>query len=201
MWLGDTLHTRLVTWLKIVLPVTALGLLSTVFLVSRSNDPTGGLPFADPEMVNRATQQQITAPYFTGMTDRGDIITVNARRAAPSPESAETTLAEDVATRINTVRGEMFTLDAASTRLEQSTARALFEGGVHIDSSTGYQLRTERLQSALDVLHVESLAPVQGDGPAGRFTAGKMLIHAPNPGGAVQFLFTEGVHLIYDPKQ
>jgi lipopolysaccharide export system protein LptC len=32
-------RTRVVTWLKLVLPLVALGLLSTLFLLARTTDP------------------------------------------------------------------------------------------------------------------------------------------------------------------
>ena len=43
-------HTRLVGWLKVALPLTALAILSTLFLVARRIDPEAALPYAEVDV-------------------------------------------------------------------------------------------------------------------------------------------------------
>ena len=52
-------HTRIVGWLKIGLPLAALAILSTLFLLSRRIEPADDLPFAQVELEDRARRQQI----------------------------------------------------------------------------------------------------------------------------------------------
>ena len=41
------LHSRLVTWAKVALPLAALAILSTLFLLADRIDPTAAIPYAD----------------------------------------------------------------------------------------------------------------------------------------------------------
>ena len=50
-------HTRFVGWMKIILPVIALGLLSTLFLLSRTVDPTQDIPVTEVDLEQRAQDQ------------------------------------------------------------------------------------------------------------------------------------------------
>ncbi len=68
---GDR-YTRLISWLKVLFPLAALGLLSTLFLLSRAIDPGQAIPFAEKEVQDRLRDQQITGPFFTGATSEGD---------------------------------------------------------------------------------------------------------------------------------
>ncbi len=43
-------YSRMVALLKVSLPLIALGILSTLFLVSRAVDPPMTIPFADSEV-------------------------------------------------------------------------------------------------------------------------------------------------------
>ena len=67
---GDR-YTRLISWLKVLFPLAALGLLSTLFLLSRAIDPGQAIPFAEKEVQDRLRDQQITGPFFTGATSEG----------------------------------------------------------------------------------------------------------------------------------
>ena len=51
----DNLHSRLVYWLKITLPLVALMILSSVFLLSRSIRPEDAIPFAEVDIADRVT--------------------------------------------------------------------------------------------------------------------------------------------------
>ena len=55
---GDR-HSRVVSWLKVLFPLIALALLSTLFLLSRAIDPGQAIPFAEKEVQDRRKHQQI----------------------------------------------------------------------------------------------------------------------------------------------
>ena len=46
----DNLHSHVMAWLKVLLPMAALALLSTLFLLSRRTDPVTDLPISDVEL-------------------------------------------------------------------------------------------------------------------------------------------------------
>ena len=59
---GDR-HSRVVSWLKVLFPLIALALLSTLFLLSRAIEPQAVIPFADNEVQERLRDQHITGPF------------------------------------------------------------------------------------------------------------------------------------------
>ena len=74
-------YSGVVTWLKVILPLIALGLLSTLFLFSRARTPPTSLPFFDLALQERIREQQITGPYFVGTTENGLSLTLSADAA------------------------------------------------------------------------------------------------------------------------
>ena len=74
-------YSRVVSYLKVALPLAALALLSTLFLISRTINTDPSIPFADFELENRLRGQQVTAPFFTGTTATGQEITIAATKA------------------------------------------------------------------------------------------------------------------------
>lgn len=193
-------YSRMVALLKVVLPLAALGILSTLFLLSRSVDPTATIPFAEQDMVDRMRDQQVTAPFFSGATPKGDQITVTASLARPGGpgQPAE---AEDLKARIITAEGTTITMQSRLGRFDLPADQAIFVGDVHIAASIGAELTTKKLVAALSGLRAESPGEVKGTAVLGRLTAGSMLITAKNEGDPVHMLFKNGVKLVYDPKQ
>jgi lipopolysaccharide export system protein LptC len=193
---GDGLYSRVIAWLKIVLPLAALALLSTLFLLSRPREPLENLPFVEALQAGKASEQ-VNAPYFAGTTTAGDILTMTARKV--QPESGGQIQADGLAARVLLTDGSEITLDATVGTLRDRDQRMLLSGGVRIESSQGYVLTTEGLMSRFDEVSAERLGPVQGQGPVGTFEAGRLRIAATGEDGAVQMVFSEGVKLVYQP--
>lgn len=196
---GDT-YSSVIGWLKILLPVAALMLLSTLFLLPRQNEQGNSLPYAGGSEPGDATREQIVAPHYAGTTPKGDQLTLTADSAEPIDGSLARVRAHRLDARLDMVDGSRITLRADEALVDDEDKSADLAGSVHIVSSTGYVIDTERMLTALDRVDAETLTPVSGSGPAGRFTAGKMTIKAEETGGDVQLLFTGGVNLIYDPQ-
>ena len=194
----------MVAWLKILLPLAALGLLSTLFLLSKNIDPTTTIPFTTIDLRERAATQQVTAPEFAGATDDGDLISFRAVTARPDPERTSRLYAETLDARIDLSSGSVITFRAAGGVLDELSDRAELAGDVVIESSTGYTVTTDRLISGMREIHAETPGAVEGIGPPGEFSAGRMLITSGEVDDGVQMLFTGGVKLLYvppDPKE
>jgi len=82
-------YSRVVAWLKVIFPLSALALLSTLFLFARSIDPEQSIPFADVDVKELAREPRITAPEFSGMTADGAAITISAATAKTDPVKLE----------------------------------------------------------------------------------------------------------------
>ncbi|SNS40284.1 hypothetical protein [Antarctobacter heliothermus] len=195
---GDGLYSRVIAWLKILLPLAALAMLSTLFLLSRSSEPLQNVPFVEALQENTAAER-VSAPYFAGTTPRGDVLSVTAKTVRPQDDGR--IRADQLEARMRLADGSEIRVDAVEADLNDADRQALMQGGVRIESSQGYVLTTEGLLSSLDRVEAESLGPVQGDGPVGRFEAGHLRITPAGDDGAVQLMFSGGVKLVYQPPE
>ena len=77
-------HSRLVGWLKVVLPLAALAILSTLFLLADRIDPTAAIPYAEVDVKDLVRDPRMTAPAYAGTTADGAGITLSATEARPA---------------------------------------------------------------------------------------------------------------------
>ncbi len=196
--LRDDLYSQVVSWLKLLLPLAALALLSTLFMLS-SKVEYGDVPVAQRDLANRASNQQITAPYYTGATDDGALVSMTATSAKPDPSAPGRVSADGLWTRIDLADGTVLTFRADSALIDEPEDSAQLEGNVKIVSSNGYVVETSGLRAAMRAVRAESTGPVTADGPAGTLDAGKLQITSDAASGDVHLVFTNGVKLVYDP--
>lgn len=193
------LYSRCVALFKVLLPLAALAILATLFLLSRGVDFTA-TPFAEKDLADRMRDQQITAPFFSGVTPEGDEIMFKAGVVRPGAKDAPAE-ADDLSARITLVDGTRITLKSQKGSVDMRRDMAHFKGDVRITTSTGYIVTTDRLNTALSGVEAQTPGPVAGTGPLGDFTAGRMILKAETPGAPVHMHFNQGVRMIYDPKK
>lgn len=196
----DNTHSRVVAGMKILLPLVALGLLSTVFLISNTVDPSKSVPTAQIDLEKRARELGATNPSFAGVTRQGDEIRFKADIVRPDPATPERLTADRVAAQFRLDAGTEVDVTAHAAEFDQRALTAQLHGDVRMITSTGYVIDTARLISRLDALHVLSPGQVTATGPLGDLTAGRMLLHRAAPDGAAELLFSAGVKLVYLPK-
>lgn len=196
-------HSRVVGWLKVALPLVALVILSTLFLLADRIDPDAALPYATVDVAERARAPRMTAPSYAGTTADGAALTLTATEARPA--SADTkAVAQGLALRMDTPDGGRTDLTAASAVIDDASRQVLLSGGVEIVTSTGYRIVTDALTAQLDRSGLESAGPVQATGPAGTIVADKLTLGQDNqtvgqtPGGYL-LVFKGGVELVYTP--
>ncbi len=200
MALSDNFYSRLVAWMKIILPLAALGLLSTLFLLSETVDPSQSLPTTTIDLAERAARQGATNTTFAGVTTRGDEIRVTTVTASPRPDNPQLIEAQDVQARFNLISGAIVDVVSDTGALHHGDLTATLEGNVNVVSTTGYSVNTARLDARLDELYAETPGAVSGTGPPGDLVAGRMVL-TENPDTQSAYLhFTDGVKLIYLPQ-
>lgn len=193
-------YSRIVAVLKVALPLSALALLSVLFFLSQSQDYTSQIPFADDEIAEMVESQRITAPIHATVTAGGDEIVIRATDA--SPQSADTRArANAVTARFTFASGGQADLEADRVTTTDRSNELRLMDNVRITSSLGYRLKTDLLDTATDVIDIRAPGPISGDSPLGRIDAGAMSASAKNGDGPIHMLFTDGVKLVYDPKQ
>ncbi|MEO1555342.1 MAG: hypothetical protein AAFS01_02845 [Pseudomonadota bacterium] len=192
-------YSRLVAWLKVLLPLMALLLLSTLFLLSRNVDPVATLPFANTEIDARLDEQQITGPFFSGTTNSGDRVSLSAETMAT--RSGLNNEAIDFSAQIDLVSGTRVVLMSDQGQFNMAANSSTLSGNVVITTSSGFKLSSEVLVADFDALMLQSPGAVQGFGPFGTLDAGQMRLQRKEDGNNAHLVFTNGVKLIYTPQK
>lgn len=196
----DNFHSTAVAWLKVALPLLALAILSTLFLVSRTIDPSDAIPFAEVDVEDRIREPRLTNPTWAGVTDDGAALTIAASEARPEQTNGAAASATSLVADLDTPDGGSAQLVAARGVFDTEAKAFTMDGGVLITTSTGYALETEAMTAALDRTSLVSDTPLTGRGPAGTLTAGAMeLVQAPDGTGSYDLVLKNGVKLVYQP--
>lgn len=199
---ADNTYSRVVAWLKILLPLLALGILSTLFLVARVIDPAQDLPFADVDVDELATEQRIGQPNYSGVTRDGAAISLSAKTARPDPDNAEKLSGEAINAGIDLPNGNRIDIVADRMQIDSAAGTATLSDGVVVQTSDGYRLRTEGVEIALDATRVESAGPAIVDTPIGQLSADSFRLGAENTGDRPYVLVFKGhVKLVYVPNE
>lgn len=187
-------RSRIVAWLRILLPLAALAILSTLFLLGQSPDPESGAPYADVDLEGLASDPRMTAPEFAGVTDGGASITLRADRASPDP------------TRDGSASGMRLTWRAADGLAADLTAPHVqiegdliaLSGGVRMTTSDGWAITAPQFEARPTSDQITAETDLRGFAPMGEWRAGRM-IWAPDDKGDNLLNLSDGVQLIYRP--
>lgn len=197
----DNTYSRVVAWLKILLPVIALALLSSMFLISRTIDPSRAIPFADVDVDDLMRDTRISGPSFSGVTKDGAAMSFTAETARPSADSPNRLTAHVMTASIETPDGARVDITAQDALIDGDNSRLELSGGVVMTTSTQYQIETQGLTSQMDEAWLESDGPVTATGPLGTLNAGTVTVgRAVGDTSTYLLVFKGGVKLIYDPK-
>ena len=200
MALTDAAHSRLVGALRVLLPLAALALLSTLFLLARGRDPDAALPYAQVDIAGMLREPRLTAPTYSGITETGDEVIFTAATAYPGAPDGTGARAADPVLRLIGPDGAETRAAADEARIDPAAGVLLMTGGVRLDSAAGLQLQTAALEIRLDRSRIESPGPVVAEGPQGRIEAGSATLTRGAAPGQEVVVFNGGVKLLYRPK-
>jgi lipopolysaccharide export system protein LptC len=195
---SDNLHSRLVNVLKLVLPLLALALLSTLFLFSRKIDPEAAIPYATVDVADRLRDPKMTDAGFASMTQDGSTLTLTAAQARPTATGGTM---HDVFGTLTTVNGAVTHLTAAEALLNTAQNLLTLSGGTQLQSWAGYLIAASGFDVATDLTRVASTGPVTATGPLGDLNAQSMVLSQPAVGAPYLLVFKGKVRLIYKPKE
>ncbi|WP_391480721.1 LPS export ABC transporter periplasmic protein LptC [Nereida sp. NH-UV-3] len=196
---ADNRYSRLVVWLKIILPIVGLVLLSLLFLVARpATDVQSTIPYAKVEIDEIVADQRISAPTYSGVTAEGDAIEFNAKLAAPSPNKPDSITSEGISARIDLKGGTTISLTAPQASVDGPTQTARLSGGVEVNTSAGVVVRTDAVTTSLETATLVTDGSVEATSSLGQITAGQMTLIQQNRGVHV-LVFQNGVRVIYQP--
>ncbi|MGB4828357.1 MAG: LPS export ABC transporter periplasmic protein LptC [Paracoccaceae bacterium] len=192
-------HSRLVGWLKVVLPLAALAILSTLFLLADRIDPTAAIPYAEVDVKDLVRDPRMTAPAYAGTTADGAGITLSATEARPA-SGEQAAAASGMVALVETPDGQRIDISAQRAEFDSAGQVLTLADGVSLTTASGYRIETMSMTARLDRTLIESSAPVQVTAPMGKLDAGSFTLTQDRTDPAAYLLvFNGGVKLIYQP--
>ena len=194
----DDGYSALVAWLKTLLPIVALGLLSTIFLFSGKVDVTQSLPYTEHKIAEIVREQRITRPYFTGIASNGTEIALSAAYASPQIENAHILEITDLSVVLRSTSDRMVQVTAGRGALDSATQTAQISTNVHIAALPDFWVTTEALDMNFNQGFISAKGGFQGVTALGAITAEEM--HLQMTADDQQIVFLNDVRLVYSPK-
>ncbi|MDO5612723.1 MAG: hypothetical protein Q4G14_05700 [Paracoccus sp. (in: a-proteobacteria)] len=189
-------RTRIVRWLRVLLPLLALAILSTLFLLGRKPGVAPNIPYAQVDAEDMARDPRITAPHYAGVTPDGAQISLSAAEASTDPADG----------RLRSLQMDWrapgdggLTASLAAPLAETSPDSVHLSGGVQMQTSSGWRLTAPDITAMMTDDRISASEGVAATAPFGRIEAGAMDL-VPDGAGAGHVLnFTGGVRLLYQP--
>lgn len=197
---SEARHTRIVRLAKVALPLAAIALLSTIFLISDRVDPTRAPLYSEVDLDRIAREQRIGAPHYSGVTQDGDALSVEASAAYPDLDGNTGTSATDMTARlVSPTTGETTDMTAKTGRIDPARTEIALNGNVTLTTSTGYDLATGEAHIATDRSRITLPGAVDGRAPFGTLSSDSAEMTRPAAGAPYDLVFTGGVKLVYQP--
>lgn len=201
--LGST-YSRLVTWLKILLPLTALAILSSLFLVSRTTTPALLRPATDNIDSEPLHEAQISLPSLSGVAQNGAAYSIGAKSAVPRPSDPNIVDVIEINGLIKGPDGLAISLSSKKGSINSAAGTATLSQNIKIETSDGYHIQTEELRADIQHLELQTIGSITGSGPMGQVSAGQMVLQQQSQDGSdpsYELVFKNGVTLLYLPRQ
>lgn len=194
-------YSRGILILKLALPLGALILLSSLFLMSTDIDPSRAISNAAVDVTELAREPRISGANYAGVTDDGAALTIRAATARADPHGQLRLIMTDMDATLETPDGQTTAIRAGVGTLDRDAGQVTWERDVQVTAPQGYALRSDQLSGLLDNTRLWSDGAVMVQGPVGQITAGQFALELAADGdNTYVMLFSGGVKLIYSPS-
>ncbi len=191
-------YSTFVSWAKVVLPLGALLLLSTVFFLARTIDTEMSIPFSTIE--EAARESRLSNPNFSGVTDPGASFLVSAKTIKPDTSNPELiTIEAPTLSALDPNEGEI-RVRSGNAVLSDDMTKIAFDDLVRLETSNGYTVESHGLSLDLTLGHAETSGALEIITPFGGLTAGQLIVELGKTAGGATLLFTDGVKMTYRSK-
>lgn len=163
-------YSRLIRWLRLALPLTALAIAAIVFTWS---GPRQSLLTADmkPELKKTIGKNELVSPRFENTDAQNRPYTLTAQRAVQDEQDGNIVILDKPVGDMMLDNGHWVAMESAEGIFQQSERKLLLRGNVRLFHDGGYQLDTPELH--IDVQNNTALSDkdVYGQGPEGTIEA------------------------------
>ena len=180
---ADEKRRRIVRWLKIGLPATALAVFASLFVFSSARY-SDQISFEGVDISALEEGLKLIKPRFTGATNRGEPFSVTAEWALPDGPRPERVELNSVSGEINLVDGRVVSLSSSGGVLEPKANILTLTDDVRFASSDGYEITASRAQLDAENVVLTAQGEVVAEGALGRIRADRMRATRAAPEGA-----------------
>ena len=197
-------YSKIVKWSKYIMPIMALMLFSSIFVFGKKDALRSGNIKIDNEMVNLTTDQKITNPQFSGLTNFGDTFILKAFEAMPDSPTPEKIYLVEPNLEFDALNGIGFKVSSDNGSVNFIKQSAQLTGNVYINMTNGYEAFSEKIKLNLKLGSLTAPGSVEAVGPSGKIIAGSMEllkdidISTSQINGNLKF--SNGVRLVYLPS-
>ena len=202
---GVMRYSQLVRWMKIALPLAALGLIVAMFVIPRDRLDEG---LTAAQIAALGAGLKLDNPRFVGTADTGEPYEIVADWALPDgvvPDRIELSRPEG---QIVTADHGLVTARADTGILVRSAETLTLIGAVEIETADGYRFETGRAEIGFSGYSIVAPGAVWMSGPMGTIEAGSMRGadagagdgQGDGPGGAARIWFENRVRVVIIPE-
>jgi lipopolysaccharide export system protein LptC len=192
------LYSGFVSFAKIVLPLAAIGLLASLFLLAGGPEETERIPYSDIELDEIISGQRLASPNYQSVLADGSALSLVAERGLPDQDVPGRIRAEEIIARLTALDGLRTLLTAPKGIYDEDSGIAAATGGVRIRRSDGYVATTPGFRTQIDGRAAETLGQLIVEGPGLYLKAGlARLTQGDGGAGSEVLVFSGGIKLIY----
>ncbi len=204
--LPPRLRASLSQVVRLGLPLGALVLMSTIFLVARSVDPNRAAALSDLDLAALTREPRIgTARIATVGTDNSAInIDAASIRSVNDPQVSGplNLLLDKPDGTVAFTSGGLLEFRAKDGQIEQAEGQVILTEDVWLRTEQGYEMTMTILRGDMDGTAFDGTGPISGTGPVGTLSANDMTIRAlPQTSGGYLLAFKGDVRLLYTPQE
>ena len=196
MALSHSSYSRMVAWLKILLPLIALGVLGTVFLFNSEEGFAPGFTFSRTDIETLEKGSFIKNPQVNGITKKGEPFHLLADEIRPMDSDNSLFVITNLNVEFRFTASTWAKVSAGSALMDVAAQTVWFESGGRLETSDGNA-------AVVDTLHLlMASGELQGsgivaNGPLGQVSAENFRIESSEDENRVLW-FENNVRVRYD---
>lgn len=196
----DRGYSRAVYLAKLALPMMALALLASLFLLSNRPNPDAPLTLDQADLAELARDQRLTGARFSTVTRNGRALDLSADEAMPDAGDLTRITARNITLRVTEETSDnAMSMRADQADIDTEAQIADLSGDVRADTNSGYTLVTDEMSLSLADNSITAPSAVALTGPNLQVDAEEMRLFGPD--GAQVLIFNGRVRVLYTPEE